>query len=366
MKICYLADANSVHTKKWCNYFADRGNDIYVISLNGGKIDNPNVKIYSLGMNIESIRYGGIFSKFKYLFKIFSIKKIIKTIKPDIVHAHYASSYGLLGALLNFHPYVISVWGSDVYDFPQKGFMFKQIIKYSLSKADKVLSTSNAMKIETSLYTNKKIYVTPFGVDINKFKPNGEKIIKDNNEFVIDTVKALEKKYGIEYLINAFSMIKKYFPQKNLKLEIAGIGSELDNLKKQVQDLNIEKCVNFLGFLNQDEVNKAFNRFNVAVFPSIMNSESFGVAAVEAQACGVPVIVSDVGGLPEATSPNNSSLIVRKENAEDIFYALKLLIENDNLRMNMSKNARNFAEEKYNIKDNFSFVEKLYEDMLSL
>lgn len=118
MKICFLSDANSIHTKKLCAFFKDRGHEVYVISLNEGVI--PNVKVYSFDVSLDKIRNKNNLKKLEYLTYRKKVKKLIREINPDIVHAHYATSYGFLGALSNFHPYVLSVWGSDVFDFPRK------------------------------------------------------------------------------------------------------------------------------------------------------------------------------------------------------------------------------------------------------
>lgn len=356
MKICYLGDANSIHTKKLCYFFRNKGYDVSVISLNDGEING--VKVYSMEMKIEN--QGSSISKIRYLKNIMKIKKIIKDINPDILHAHYATSYGLIGSLSKYKPYIVSVWGSDVYDFPKKSFIHKEILKYNLKKADLVLSTSKVMAEETNKYTNKEIIITPFGVDINKFKPN--KAIKENNgEIVIGTVKTLEDNYGIDYLIKAFNEVINRNKNLNLKLRIAGKGSKETKLRNLCKEFNIEERVEFLGFVDQKEVPNVFNSFDIAVFPSIF--ESFGVAAVEAEACGVPVIVSDVGGLMEATSPEYSSLVFKKKDVNDLVEKIETLLYDNKLREKMGNNAREFVEENYNYIDNFNYINAIYLDL---
>ncbi|APF27156.1 glycosyl transferases group 1 family protein [Clostridium sporogenes] len=355
MKICYLADANSAHTKKWCKFFKNKEYDIHVISLNDGDIDG--VTVHSFNKDLDKIRKGNSFNKISYIKYFNDIKKIIERINPDVVHAHYATSYGLLGALSGFHPYIISVWGSDVYDFPKGSFVKRKMVEYNLSKADIIMSTSKVMAKETSQYTTKNIEITPFGVNIDRFKPFSDKYKKRDN-LVVGTVKTLEPKYGIEYLIRAFAKVKQR--HSNIKLEIAGVGAQKDFLLNLCEELDIKQNVEFLGFINQEKVIEAFNRFDIAVFPSTLDSESFGVAAVEAQACGTPVIVSNVGGLPEATSPNNSSLLVNKKSVDELAMAIEKLIEDDNLRINMGKSGRKFVEDNFNIEDNFNKVDTIY------
>ncbi len=354
MKICYLADINSAHTHKFLNYFVKKGYDIHVISL--GKGEYNGVKVHSLDIEDNVMKGKSEKGKVGYLKKIKKVKELINEIKPDRLHAHYASSYGLLGALANYHPYIISVWGSDVYDFPIKSPIHKMIIKYNLKKADYILSTSNVMKKETEKYTNKEIKVTPFGVDINKFYPN--KV--ESDEIIIGTIKTLEEKYGVQYLVKAFKQVKEENKDLDIKLRIGGKGSQEDYLKNLCRELNIENDVTFLGFVKPDDVIKEFQRFDISVFPSTLDSESFGVAAVESEACGTPVIVSNVGGLMESTKPNETSLVVEKKSVEDLAEKLNILVRDKDLRIKMGKAARKFVEDNYSLEKNFEYINKIY------
>ena len=354
MKICYLADINSAHTHKFLNYFVKKGYDIHVISL--GKGEYNGVKVHSLDIEDNVMKGKSEKGKVGYLKKIKKVKELINEIKPDILHAHYASSYGLLGALANYHPYIISVWGSDVYDFPIKSPIHKMIIKYNLKKSDYILSTSNVMKKETEKYTNKEIKVTPFGVDINKFYPN--KV--ESDEIIIGTIKTLEEKYGVQYLVKAFKQVKEENKDLDIKLRIGGKGSQEDYLKNLCRELHIENDVTFLGFVKPDDVIKEFQRFDISVFPSTLDSESFGVAAVESEACGTPVIVSNVGGLMESTKPNETSLVIEKKSVEDLAEKLNILVRDKDLRIKMGKAARKFVEDNYSLEKNFEYINKIY------
>ena len=359
--ICYLADASNPHTIKWCNYFKNKGYDVTVVSLNEGSIEG--VKVYNFGFNVKELKNSSPFKKIKYISAIGDIKKILKEINPDIIHAHYASSYGLIGSLLNYKPYIISVWGTDIYDFPNGGFIQKSIIKYNLKKADYVFSTSKDMARETNKYTDKKIYITPFGVDMDVFRPmNIEENDTIDKPLVIGTIKTLEKKYGIDYLIKAFKLVKDQYIYGKVVLKIAGSGSQMDNLKNLVKELKIEEDVEFLGRLHLDDVSKTFNTFDIAVFPSLR--ESFGVAAIEAQACEVPVIVTKVGGHPEVVLNNKSGIIVESKNEEQLKDAIISLLNNDELRKSMGKVGRKFIKENYEVNLNFNDIEKVYEDII--
>ena len=359
MKICYLADINSAHTHKWLNYFKTKGYDIHVISLGNGEFEG--VTVHCLDLMDDVMKKSSDKNKLQYFKKVKRVRELVKEIKPDILHAHYATSYGLLGALANYHPYIISAWGSDVYDFPIKSPIHKMMLKYNLKKADYIFSTSNVMKNETQKYTDKDIEVTPFGVDIDRFAP--KRVEKD--EVVIGTIKTLEEKYGIQYLVKAFKLLKDRNTDINLKLRIGGRGSQEEYLKNLCKELDIDKDVTFLGFVNPDDVVKEFQNFDIAVFPSTLDSESFGVAAVEAESCGTPIVVSDVGGLMESTKPGVTSLVAKKASVEDLANKIDVLVKDEELRNKMGEAARKFVEDNYSLQDNFNYVDELYKKIVS-
>src|SRR4030066_840547 len=108
MKICFLAGADSIHSKKWIEYFSEKGeNDIHWISLKQSIFGElKNIKFYLLKK--FPIKYLGL------LLNILPVRKLIRKINPDILHAHYAGVNGVLAALSGFHPFVLTAWGSGI------------------------------------------------------------------------------------------------------------------------------------------------------------------------------------------------------------------------------------------------------------
>ena len=361
-KICYLADASSPHTKKWCEFFINNGYEVSVISLNKGDI--KGAKVFSFDFDVKGNKNKSAIKKIKYLKVIKEIKKIVYEIKPDILHAHYASSYGLLGSLINYKPYIISAWGTDIYEFPKNGLKHEKIIKYNFKKADYLFSTSKAMAEEMKKYTNKEISITPFGIDIEKYRMN-ESIIKEKNTRnyrVIGTIKTLEKRYGIDYLIKAFAIVKSRYEREEVYLKIAGDGSQLENLKNLVKELNLDEYVEFLGRINQEDVADTFNSFDIAVFPSL--KESFGVSSLEAQACGVPVIITNVGGHPETVLNGESGLVVEAKNENILADAIISLLEKKEDLKQLGLNGADFVKKEYELNKIFNEIEKIYNEII--
>ncbi len=365
MKLLLLSNPNSVHTIKWAKSLAGNGIDIIIFGLGDLTVNDyeniRNIKVVTLNEFIT--RDEGAFSKLKYLKALPKIKSIIKEFKPDIVHAHYASSYGLLGALSGFSPFILSVWGSDIFTFPHKSFLHKTMIQFNLKKADKILSTSHVMAKEIKHYTDKNIEVTPFGIDMEQFKVLEVKSVFSKNDIVIGTVKTLEEKYGIEYLIKAFKILSDKYPELPLKLLIVGGGSLEKELKQLTKDLNIEDKTIFTGKVPFEDVPKYHNMLSVSVSVSVSNSESFGVAIIEASSCAKPVVVSNVGGLPEVVEDDITGFVVPPRDEKETAKAIEKLVLDEDLRINIGNNGRDRVRELYNWDDNVKQMIDIYKEM---
>ncbi|MBR6743032.1 MAG: glycosyltransferase [Clostridia bacterium] len=352
MKICFLAPANNAHTIKWCKYFVAQGHHVDVISFIDSDIPGTTVHFIDTGTSAN----GSDKDKLKYLLKSATVRKIIKQLKPDIINAHYATSYGTVAALAGLKNYILSVWGSDIYEFPQKSFLHKALLKFSLFKAKYLFSTSKAMAEEASKYTNKTFYITPFGVNIDLFTPK----MRDRNDtnFIIGTVKGLAPAYGIDVLLRSAALLKNEHPEIPLKIRIAGSGCCEKEYHSLAAKLNIENITTWLGFIPQEQAAKEWANMDVAVVCS--NSESFGVSAVEAQSCGCPVIISDIPGLMEATKPGETSIVVPKKNEKAVADALFRLYNDATLRREMGIAGRDYVSKNYELNDCFNRIEMLF------
>ncbi len=360
MKICFLTDGPNTHTQKWVSFFANRGHKVHLITFRKAEIPGVVIHPVKITFPIAISPIASSVAKMGYFFYIKEIKKLVQKISPDILHAHWASSYGFLGAFSVYHPFVLSTWGSDVFDFPHRSFIHKKILTYTINKADYLTATSQMLAEETRKYLkkNKKIYTIPFGVDLELFKPEKRKPKKN---VTIGVVKSLEKKYGIEYLIRAFALVSKKV--SNSELLIIGKGSKEPRLKKLAHDLGIGNNAHFLGFVENKKIPKYLNQMDIFVVPSLLN-ESFGVAAVEAAACELPVIASNIGGLPEVVIDGETGFLVPPANPAAIAEKIMLLVKDTKLRKKMGEKARQFVAENYVWEENASQMERFYETIV--
>jgi L-malate glycosyltransferase len=352
MKICFLANPASSHTQKWVEHFCRGGDEVHLICFEDADEIVPQATVHRLNAKLGPFRYFAAAGQ---------VKKILKSVEPDLLHAHYAAGYGTLGRLSGFHPFIVSVWGSDVFEVPDRSHFHEHVIKSNLASADHVCSTSHFMAKRARQYYQGPLTVTPFGVDCERFRPLS-KLLSSEDEFVIGTVKLLEDKYGIDYLIRAFAVLKQnYGPRKTLRLVIAGDGSRRRELQKLASSCGVSRETEFLGFVAHKDVPSVLNTFSVFAALSVTQSETFGVAVIEASACGIPVVVSDAGGLPEVVKNRFTGTVVRRRDPEAAAAAFGDLIEHPDRSLEMGQAGRKFVLEQYEWTENASRMERIYE-----
>ena len=297
-KILLLADVNSSHTRKLVNGLAAEGFEIGLFSLSKRQQDwfseKQNVTVFDENAFSQETFGGSSVQKIAYLKKVRGLKKIIHSFQPDILHAHYATSYGMLGWMSGFHPFIISAWGSDVLDFPKGSSVKKVLLRKILLSADQLMVTSSTLEKAVKEITGKDSLLTPFGVDTGIFKPAETERNFQNDALIFGTVKSLEKIYGIDTLLQAFAELKKQLPEIRMQLLIVGDGSEKANLVRLSEELGIQQETRFAGRADHAAV-PGFHK-QIDVFMNLSQYESFGVSVLEAMSCAKPVIVTDTGG----------------------------------------------------------------------
>jgi len=346
MKIILLSSAESTHTIRWANSLANY-DDLEIVLISRHPIKgslNEKVKFYKLSLS----------NKFSYFLSVLEFRRIVKKENADIIHAHYASGYGTL-AMLSGVKYMLSVWGSDIYDFPST-FLKKKLIQLNLNRACRIFSTSNTMEKEIKKYTDNPVHVIPFGVDLNLFKKSN----RSRGEFLnIGIVKVIDYKYGIDTLINGFQ-IYYYKYNKNSKLTVVGDGPLLEEMKHLAKRIGISENINFLGWVNNNELPELLSKLDIFVLTSRLDSESFGVAAVEALACGLPCIVTDVGGLPEVVDNNVNGIVIPKNRPDILAEKINFLWSNEDLYSSMRKKSRDKVVEVYDWSKNVLLMKNHY------
>lgn len=349
LKVLILSDPASSHTSKWVNSLHRKGVKIKLFGLSSFQTDEYDDDIEILVVDFSKsvkTKSDGDFRKLVYLKAIKHLIKINDDFQPDIIHAHYASSYGLIGSMLRSKRLLTSIWGNDVYDFPKKSFLHKKVFQFVLSNSLRIYSTSNIMADEICKYTSKKIKAIPFGVDVEMFKPFNVESIFDKDTIVIGAIKSLSYKYGNDIVIKSFKLVKDKLPEFKLKLLLIGDGILKNQIYQLSSDLGLNDDVKFLGHIPHSQTPMYHNMIDIHIYPSVW--ESFGVSNLEAAACEKVQVASCIGGFKEILNDGVDSFLVNPAVPEEFAEKLILLIKNKNLRIQMGKEARKNVIKNFN------------------
>ncbi len=268
-----------------------------------------------------------------YLSVLPMIKKIQKEFDFDIIDAHYVYPDGLAAVLLGQYfnkPVIISARGSDINqykDFP----IIRRILKYTLTRADRVISVCQALKDEIIRLEvpETKISVNPNGVDTNKFTPLPKKEAREKTGLPMDrtiilSVGSLITRKGFDLLIRALKIVIDKFNEKNLYLVIVGEGEERSELERLIFSLNLENHVFLAGAVQHSELSKWYSAADLFCLAS--SREGWPNVIMESLACGIPVVASDVWGIPEIICLEKLGILVKRSDrdiAEGIYRAMK-------------------------------------------
>ena len=336
MKVMMVSAANSIHTVRWANAYAERGLAVDLVTQHA-PIDglSASVRVHRLP------HYGGL----GYVVNGPRFRRLVQQLRPDVVNAHYATGYGTLAGSCGAVPMVLNVWGSDVFAFPAKSAIHRWWLRRNLRRADRIVSTSEAMAHRTRSICPglSSIAIVPFGVNTEIFTP--APVRPSDGTIVIGTVKTLEPVYGVDLLVEAFIRLCAMDGLPKLRLRIVGEGSERARLENTVRAAGSTASVVFAGKVPHGEVPKELGQLDIYV--ALSREESFGVAVLEASSCALPVVVSDAGGLPEVVENGVTGKVVPRGNVDAAVAALRQLVLDRDLRNRMGKAGRELVQRTY-------------------
>lgn len=329
-----------VHIHTLSKKLVEEGHEVYVITYPHKEIkdiDGIHV-IGTKGLNIPGVR-GLMFKK--------NAKKALKNLLEkediDIIHGHYLFPAGAaaveVGKEYGIKTYV-TAHGSDMFELYKSQPLMRPTIKNVLKDADGVFAVSNALKHEIVatgvVGIADKTKISWNSVDVDKFssKENDsfKKEFKLEDKPIVLFVGNLIKRKNVDSLLEA-----KKIANSDYYLVVVGDGPLYKKLTKKVEDENIRDVI-FTG--SRGDVENIIPSCDLLILPSY--SESFGLVLIEALACGKPVIGSDVGGISEIIN-DDVGLLINPKKVSTIAKAIDKLVNDEDLRLILSMNARNRA-----------------------
>ena len=289
----------------------------------------------------------------------------------DLVHAHlptpWSSDWSAIASVAKRKPLVLTYYNDIVGEGHLDGIARiynKFNLKFVLKRASKIIIIQPDY-IRSSPYLKDfadKVETIPVGVNLEKFRPDGM-ATNGKTLFFLSILDSYHRYKGLDDLLRALVLVKRAVP--DVGLVVGGDGELLSHYKSLCDGLGLNENVDFIGFVPEEMVTNCYNRCDIFVLPSISRAqEGFGMVALEAMACGKPVICSDVVGVAEDLGSFGAGLTVEPSNTEEMAEAISRLLMNRSLARRMGDAGRRLAEERYGWRAIAERIEKVYDGLV--
>jgi len=384
IRIIYLSSNLGIHDQRFLRKLVDAGYLVHLIT------HYPHMQlpdgINSLGL-AEILQYEeplafsygagkyGFFSRklrcwLAFLRSFVRFKKDIKRINPDLIHAGWVQNEGFLAALSGFKPWLLMPWGSDILINPNKSWRIRRKTKFTISRADMIACDAESVKqhiIELSGYPAGKIVVFPWGVDLSHFNRKEVRLpllsrLGWEGKKILLMIRMFEPIYGIEYFIEALPEIIRAEP--DARVILAGDGSLKGVLMQKASEMGLDNYVHFAGLIKNEDLPIYFNSANIYISSSL--SDGASLSLLEAMACGLPVVVSDVQSYYEWIKDGENGYIVPRRDPQLLAQRIIALLRDDNNRRRFGSKNLEIARQRADWGKNFGKLEEIYRELVGI
>ena len=373
LRLLFIGNPASTFIQRWLRYFVEQGHAVHLVPypdtfafVSDKALDG--VKIYKLRDRGLS-KWKGFYKKYLILRNILLCHKILKQYPIDIVHAHYISGCGWIGSFLNFHPFVLTAWGSDTNVDPYRSIFYRYLTGRAIRAADLITANSNDLiqKLIRMGADPGKAHHIQGGLEIEQFpfrrgndKLQTELGLKD--ELVVLSTRSLSKVYNIDILVRTIPIVKNEFPNVKFIFIYRGTSDQERNLKQLIREVKATDSVLLVGSVDNFHIADYYQLADI--FISITSSEGMPVSLTEAMACGAVPVVSDLPVFRDWIRPHINGLIVPVRDVAATANAIVTLLKNPEMCQSISHQNRNLVVERLDYRQWMQQVEQIYYSLI--
>ena len=357
MILCFIADGRSIHTQRWADYFAQKGHEVHLITY-----DPSGVTIGGVNEHVITSRWKNLY--LSYIPRHRTIQRLVREIKPDLIHAHFIAKYGFhLPDLFN-GPSIVSAWGDDILVLPPKSRLIRHYTKKVLNSVDLVYAVSRNIRdriISDFKIPADKVHYLPFGIDTGIFSPIASRKAGNGGSVTIFSNRGYFPVYSTETLVDGFSLAQKKDPR--LRLILKGEGPDEKKVRGLVNSMSLSTSVEFNTKTSYSDVPADYR--NADIFLTTSVSDGTPVSVLEAMASGLACIATSVGGIPEWITDGENGILIPPRSPKAVAAAILRLSADPDLRAKLGERARATVLSRGRWDTLMAQVEKDYEELVN-
>lgn len=329
MRILYFTRDYTPHDHRFLSALAKTEHEIFYLRLERG---SRQVEDRPIPVEVQQVRWKGgqrpaRWRDFPALW--LDLKRVLSEVRPDVVHAGPMPNVAFLAALSGFHPLVSMSWGSDLLRDVDQDRRLEWATRFALRRTDVLVGDCQAVQKKAAQlgFPAERTVLFPWGVDLDQFSPGPGTLAQapgpedelrqrsgwDGN-FVLLSLRSWEPVYGVDVIARGFALAAQQIPE--LRLALLGNGSQAKTIREILRHAGIESQVFFGGQVPNDRLVQFYRAADL--YLSASHSDGSSVSLMEALACGLPVLVSDIPGNREwiGNEPDGAGWLFRDGDAD--------------------------------------------------
>lgn len=370
MKILYFSNDYGLHDRRFLSAIRNGGHEAYHLRLEANlrqTEDRP------LPAGVQIVRWAGGTGKFRWRDVpkyVLGLRRVIKQIKPDLVHAGPIQTCAFIAVLSGFRPVLTMSWGFDLMQDVHRNRWWEWVTRFVLRRSTFFTSDARVTRDKAVAYgmNPDRTAVFPWGVDLQHFAPGPEQQSSrppgpsPKRSFTVFCNRSWEPIYGVDVLARAFVLAAGSRP--GLSLILLGGGSQAARIRQILMNGGVLDRVIFGGQVSQTALPNWYHKADLYVSPSHVDGSS--VSLMEALACGLPCLVSDIPGNKEWVTEGKNGWLFPDGDAQALAAKILQAMDQHERLPEMGRAARAVAEERADWKENAGKLMQVYGRILQL
>lgn len=355
MRLAFLSIGRHIHTERWIRWFAARGDDCHLLTVQPGPVE---------GVTVHDIRAGGGPKPWRYWRSLGVVKERLRALAPDLLNTHFLTGYGYWGHFSGFRPNVLTVWGDDVYVTPFENGLKNWLARRAVGSCAALTGDSTDILDVAARELGadpERAFRILWGVDFEVFRPRDARPWRralgfDDRDLLFFSPRSYTQPYyNIDVIIAAARRVRERLPKA--RFLFAGYEGDPAPFEAQVREAGLADASRVVGRIPHAEFHEALNACDAML--TVPSVDATAVSLLEAMACGCAVVCSDLPSSTEWIRDGVSGLVVPPRDAEALAAAM-LRLSDAALRLELGSAAAVSCREVAGFEANMRLVGEIF------